>query len=250
VSDNENNNNLEVLQERHAEMCATVHDMGLEVPEDLLADFDNAEVGSVIVSNLDALIRKHVSERDAGEASNEEESDEGSFEFEAEEIEAAHADAAGEIIPEVAAEAEVKVEEAAPVKKAKKPTVKKEVKVAQVAKPKKTVAKKAPVKTKKIAAKAKTTAKKAAVTKKTAAKSAVTKIAKKNGAPKGIRGLPLDAVITWGVKPNPARPGTKRHARYATVEKSSGKTLKAFLAKGHNTKDLRSCIRRGLCRAA
>lgn len=49
---------LEVLQEDHSRLCAEAGDLGLSVPEDLTVDFDTAEVGATVVSNLEALIRK------------------------------------------------------------------------------------------------------------------------------------------------------------------------------------------------
>ncbi len=49
---------LEQLQEEHSEMCATATDLGMTVPKDLTTDFTTVEVGTTVVSNLDALIRK------------------------------------------------------------------------------------------------------------------------------------------------------------------------------------------------
>lgn len=50
---------LEELQETHSEMLATAVDIGLEVPDELKADFTDPGAGATIVSNLDALIREH-----------------------------------------------------------------------------------------------------------------------------------------------------------------------------------------------
>jgi hypothetical protein len=50
---------LEQLQEEHSTLCAQTADLGLRVPQDLTIDFDSAEVGSTVVSNLEALIRKY-----------------------------------------------------------------------------------------------------------------------------------------------------------------------------------------------
>jgi len=49
---------IEQLQEDHAEMLATAHDMGLDVPEELQAEFSEVAAGRAIVDNLDALIRE------------------------------------------------------------------------------------------------------------------------------------------------------------------------------------------------
>lgn len=51
---------LEDLQETHSEMLATAHDMGIEVPEELRADFSDAGAGASIVAALDALIKEGV----------------------------------------------------------------------------------------------------------------------------------------------------------------------------------------------
>lgn len=59
---------LEALQEDHSRLCAEAGDLGLSVPEDLTLDFDTAEVGATVVSNLEALIRKHKGEPSVNEA--------------------------------------------------------------------------------------------------------------------------------------------------------------------------------------
>lgn len=55
------------LQETHSEMCATAHDLGMKVPEEMTVDFTTAEEGEVICSNLDTLIRKFKEGLDTGD---------------------------------------------------------------------------------------------------------------------------------------------------------------------------------------
>lgn len=56
IHDRENDMTLEQLQTQHAEMIATAHDLGMNVPDDLKQDFRTVEAGSAVVDSLNALI--------------------------------------------------------------------------------------------------------------------------------------------------------------------------------------------------
>ena len=112
---NGNGKTLEELQETHAEMLATAHETGLEVPEELREEFTDVKAGGTICNLLDKMIKEHV-------ASDDEEAEVATKETEVK-------------------KATVKKAKKAPAKKAapKKP-------VAKAAPAKKAAAKKAPAK--------------------------------------------------------------------------------------------------------
>jgi hypothetical protein len=206
---------LEQLQEEHSEMLATATDLGMKIPEEFTVDFATAEAGAAVCSNLDALIRQFrsgIDEQDAkkGVAADVAESD----------------NVTSVKSPKSKKTSAKKSTKAAPAEAAETSG---EATVAKTAK--------------------KATAKKA--TKKPAAKKAVKKAASKgNGAARGSR-FPDEAKITWGAgKKNPAREGGGRAERIEKVIKSSGKTVKAFIAGGGNPQTLRNCVKAKLCTVA
>lgn len=52
---------LEGMQETHSEMLATAHDLGLELPEELKADFTDMGAGAAILASIDTMIRAKTS---------------------------------------------------------------------------------------------------------------------------------------------------------------------------------------------
>ncbi len=220
---------LEKLQEDHSEMCATAADLGMKVPADLTVDFDSVEVGATVCDNLDALIRQF------RQGLEEEEQQEL--------LEVLAADVEEE-------QTEVEAEPAKPVKEKKKkaPKSKKTSAASTEAIP----AEADQEGVTDVAAAAKKTAKKA-VSKangKAAPKTAKVKAAKKAGGKPGSR-FPDEGKITWITgKKNPAREGAGRHGRIDKLMKSSGKTVKAFVASGGNPETLRNCVKAGLCKIA
>lgn len=60
------NTELQELHERHSELCATAHQRGIAVPENLTKDFDTAEVGRAVCSGIEALLRENGIAEDAG----------------------------------------------------------------------------------------------------------------------------------------------------------------------------------------
>lgn len=202
---------LEQLQEQHSEMCATAHDLGMTVPLELTTDFTSVEVGSTVVSNLDALIRKFREGLDEAEK-----------------------------VKNVLAEDDVKSDTVSPSskKRTKKTTTKKDGAVPSTEQGVTTVAKAA---TKKAAPK-KGATKKAA--KKSAAKTNGTNGTKRPAFDDGAK-------IAWGAgKENPAREGTGRHDRIEAVRKANGKTVKTFIAAKGNPTTLKNCVAAKLCTVA
>lgn len=213
---------LEQLQEEHSEMLATAAELGVRVPVELTTDFTSAEVGGTVCSNLDALIRKFREGLD--------QSDDVAAQKNAVAVDEAMSDDAPRP-PKAAAKKKsnpkAKPKKAAPPARTEAAPAKENSGEEQVAK----------------------TAKKAGKPAKKAAKPAAKKAAGKPA--KKAAGFPDDATIKWGAgKKNPAREGKGRHDRIEKVIKSSGKTVKAFIASGGNPTTLRNCVSQKLCSVA
>lgn len=48
---------MQKLHEKHTQLCARAHELGIELPEDLTAEFESEETGRAVCSNIEALIR-------------------------------------------------------------------------------------------------------------------------------------------------------------------------------------------------
>jgi leucyl aminopeptidase (aminopeptidase T) len=183
---------LEQLQQEQAEMIATAIDLGLELPADLMVDFDVSTVGERITKDIDKLIKQFRAGLDQG----------GS---------------------EKALASPPEKAQKAPAKKA---ASKKSTKAAPAvtdpprAEGDTTVAKPAKKATKAAKKPAKKAAKK--VTKKAATGEARAPRSKFAG----------DQVVTWIAKENPCRKDTARWERYEKLRKASGKTVEKVLAAG------------------
>jgi hypothetical protein len=183
---------LEQLQQEQAEMIATAIDLGLELPQELMADFDVSTVGERITKDIDKLIKQFRAGLDEGGS-------EKPLATPPEKVQKAPAKRA----------ASKKQPKATPAKEVDPPTE------GDTTVAKKAVAKKA----------AKKPAKKAA--KKVAKKVSADGVAK---APRSKFGA--DQVVTWIAKENPCREGSARHDRYEKLRKASGKTVEKVLAAG------------------
>jgi hypothetical protein len=201
---------LEELQEQHTEMLASAHDIGLEVPEELRAEFTDEKAGVAICNALDKLIKENVAEDDEGE--------EGA---------------------EAAPPPKAKAPRKAKAKVAAVTTVDEdEIKETKV-KAKKAVAKKTTAK--------KAVAKKAKKTVAAAKKNGNGKAAAANGNGKGRSRFDEDAKIQWVGEEIPGREGTGRYQRIENVKKHGGKTVATYLKSGPS-KTLRWCVNNGLAK--
>jgi hypothetical protein len=199
--ENYNMKTLEQLQQEHSEMAATALDLGLELPAELLVDFDVSTVGERITKEIDKLIKAHRAGLD--EPGSEE---------------------SGSSSDEKPVATREKKGQRAPAKKA---ASKKSTKAAP--------AESDPPKAEGVTGVAKkAVAKKAAKPAKKAAKKVAKKAAKAEGEARAPRSkFPSDAVVTWTAKDgNPCREGTARWDRYELLRKASGKTVEKVLAAG------------------
>jgi hypothetical protein len=219
---------LEQLQEEHAEMLATSYDIGLEVPEELKADFADAGAGATINSALDALIREYRDQKGDGLATDGE-------------GEHTEAEASSEVAPPKKPK-KARPKKAKPAKVAETPPTSGETDVA-VVKAEKTSERKASAKKAKAPAAKKAGAAKKAPGKKAAANARKPVVAR---APKFDEG----AKITRTGKENPSRAESGRGQRIANVLKHNGKTLKTFFASGGKQGTLNWCVKNGLVKVA
>jgi hypothetical protein len=216
---------LEQLQEEHSEMCATAADLGMKVPADLTIDFDTVEVGTTVVSNLDALIRKFKAGIDEDEVDTSSAEIKNSLANEEQEKQGA----APKSPPK-------------PKKASTGTTVKKTTPKAKQAEANNEATGEEPV-AKKAVKKAAAPAKKGGPAKANGAKVAPAASKPKNG-------LDENAKITWTGKENPARKGQGRYDRIENVRKFSGKTVKTYLAAKGNPTTLKNCVKAKLCTVA
>ena len=207
---------LEELQEDHSQMLATAVDLGIELPEELKADFTDAGAGATICSNLDALIRAHQTGRETAKplAEDDDKSDTDV---------SSKPKSASKKKPKAAAKAAT-TEKPRPSGTAKKAAPKDSGSQQQEKPVAKTAAKKA-------------TAKKAAKKKAT------------GNARKAVAAFDEKAKITKTGKDNPAREGSGKFDRIANVLAHNGKTVGTYLTKG-KVGTLRWCVNKGLVKVA
>lgn len=204
----------EELQELHSTMMATASDLGLQLSDDVLVEFDDQEKGAVVCQSTHDQIEKFRSGIDESRT-------------EPEEQQKADVNDKNDVAPASAEEHSAPASTKRPSKAApKKPPA---AKVEAKPEKEKTVAKKA-------------VAKKAAPAKKAVAKKEAP--AKKEAAPRASA-FDEGAKITWiGGKDgkNVAREGSGRYERVELVRKANGKTVKTFLASGGAATTLKRCV--------
>lgn len=207
--------NLEQLQETHSEMLATAADLGLELPEELKADFTEVQAGQTILSALDTLIREHLGKGLAND------------------------DKKGQ-----SASALPKPKKSASAKTTKKPSAKTIKKSPSAKEPADTAAEPAdvdpPEQESTVAAKKPSTKAKKGTSKKASSKAATANARTRSSFDEKSK------IVKTG-KENPAREKSGKYNRIDNVLKHNGKTVGLYLGAGKGkTGTLSACVKLGL----